>query len=165
MAPKRVITGLSATVKTERGRKILRQGDALPEDVLPGEAHRLAELGVYGTPKDRNADKRDEAEVLRDELARQHDAEEAARGNAEEVEAVTEDAGEGAEGEPPEPEPEEVRVGLTAYLQAANVADVLDRVGKEPDIAPVLLEIEREADKPRKSLVAGLEAVTEDAGE
>lgn len=169
MAPKSVITGLSATVKTERGRKILRQGDALPEDVLPGEAHRLAELGVYGIPKDRNADKRDEAQVLADDLAAQHAAEEAARGNPEEVtEAVVEDgAGESSEGEESDetPELEEDRVGLAAYLKTAKVAEVLDRVAQEPDVAPMLLELEQEATKPRKSLVSGLEAVVEDAGE
>ncbi len=152
MAPsRRVITGLSATVKTERGRKILRQGDALPEDVLPGEAERLAGLGVYGVPKDRNADTRDEAQVLADDLAAQHAAEEAARGN---VPAAGEGSGTGEEASP---EPEEDKVGLAAYLSTATVKEVLARVESEPDVAPLLLELEKAAGSPRKSLVAGLE--------
>jgi len=149
MAPRSVITGLSATVRTEHGRKILRRGESLPEDALPGEGKRLADLGVYGVPVDRNADTRDEAQVLADELAAQHAAEERSRGIEPEPEV--------AAAEEVEPEPEEDEVGLTAFLKTASIDQVLDRIEKEPEIGATLLDLARADEEAPEGLVAALE--------
>jgi hypothetical protein len=139
-----VITGLSATVRTESGRKILRRGEALPEDALAGEAERLTDLGVYGEPKDHNADTRDEAQVLTDEMTR-----------VEGDESVV------------NVEPEVDTVGNVAYMKTANIDEVMKRVGDDPALASELIAAENEArgEDARPSLLEKLTAVADGSGE
>lgn len=154
MAPKEQFLALSGAVSTYSGRKVLRRGDSLPVDVEPGEAERLRALGAYGYPDTRPADDRDEAQVLADDLAAQVAEEEG-------IEPEPVDPGDEPETEEEEegPEPEEDRVGLEAYLKAASIEEVLDRVDDDPELATVLLEIESAAEEPREPLVAGLRSL------
>ena len=55
-----------------------------------------------------------------------------------------------------EPKPEPAR--------APSVKDILAEVGDDPEAAATVLEVEQAKDKPRKSLVDGLEAVIAAAG-
>ena len=175
---------LSGGVKTERGRKILRRGDTLPEDVLPGEAERLRELGALGVPAAPASESKDEADVMLEAI----EAEIEEAGTPEPVSPEPEPTPE-AEPEPapaamPDPDadeapaapeaeeetpaPVEDTVGLVAYVKAADDAEVLDRAEKaEPAERAALLEAAREASgtgrrQKRASLVKGLEALLED---
>jgi hypothetical protein len=127
---------LSATVKTERGRKIVRKGDALPGDALDGEAERLREQGALGVPPAPDtAPPADEADVLADALE-EANAEEDSVGLGAYVEAANKDE----VLERAEKEPELIQAlidaeGARKKPRSTLVAALHEKLGA-PDTAP-----------------------------